>query len=176
MEHCLLVLAWLRNDFFDVLLYVQQERERPIVRQVRRGPVAVSRTNSAAKQIELKIGAFPMCLNLSTPVPRRTLPSNFQVISMATKPAGKRFWFGVSVVLKGDVLRSWLARDRLARRANCHLLDQEPQKLAGTEHLSKCFRISCLSVDAGSQIRKESRSEHYQTFIKMNAKAPWRTV
>ena len=60
MEHCLLVLAWLRNDFFDVLLYVQQERERPIVRQVRRGPVAVSRTNSAAKQIELKIGAFPM--------------------------------------------------------------------------------------------------------------------
>ena len=104
---------------------------------------------------------------------------------MATTPAGKRFWFGVSVVLEGGVLRDWLARAWRARRAinKCSDFDRKYRKSWPERNI--CASVSDFTILLffhASQLMQarrsanESRSEHYQTLIKMNAKAPWRTV
>ena len=69
---------------------------------------SITRTsNAAAKQLELKIEAFPM----SVIVDAGSMAHLANQLSSEIDPAGCGFWFGVSVVLtRAAVLRDWLAR------------------------------------------------------------------
>ena len=100
--------------------------------------VVVSRTNSAAKRLELKIGISHVCIcrRWFQGAPCIQLSSDID-----GHGAGRQEILVRSIRCAGWMFlrRDWLARAWQARKSK--IGPKLPPKLAGTPHLSKCFRF-----------------------------------